>query len=106
MVMSVKSQKGISLVPSLVYTFEIIRKRESFSIGDTGTENGEHGTEIDRKNETVKRLPPMVTYRLLLMLASNSDLTTIETFFFQLSFKINSLPQVVTNQMLPPVVLA
>ncbi len=49
------SQKRISLVSSSLQTFEIIRQitannRESFGIGGTGAENGEHGAEIERKN--------------------------------------------------------
>ena len=48
-------QKRISLVSSLLYTYEIIRQtiannRESFGIGGTGAENGEHDAEIERKN--------------------------------------------------------
>ena len=37
---------------------------EYFDIGGTGAKNGEHGTEIGRKNEPVKRLPPTVTFSL------------------------------------------
>ena len=37
---------------------------ESFGIGGTGAENGQHGAEIERKSESMKRLPPTVTFFL------------------------------------------
>ena len=37
---------------------------EYYGIRGTGAENGEHGAEIERKNEPVKRLPTIVTFSL------------------------------------------
>ena len=66
---TVKLQKRNSVVSGLWQTYEKIRQIEGnnteyFDIGGTGAENGEHGAEIERKNEPVKRLPPTVTFSI------------------------------------------